>query len=286
MASELRKRISDGSSALLLPGAANALTARIIEDLGFEAVYISGAGVTNSYLGLPDLGFLSLDELAAHVGHIRDAVSLPIIVDADTGFGNAINVTQCVRILERNGADAIQLEDQVSPKRCGHFTGKEITSQEDMVAKIKAAVDTRRSDDFLVIARTDALAVAGLDEALHRAAAYEAAGADVIFVEALRSEEEIRQVPQSISCPILINMVEGGLTPLMGVAELEELGYSIILYANAALRASIFAMQKILGTLLTEGSTMGVLDEIVAWEERQRLVNKPTYDELELRYKS
>lgn len=280
----LRELVSRDGPALILPGATNALTAKIIEDLGFDAVYVSGAGVTNNELGLPDLGFVSLDQLASQVGRIRDVVDLPIVVDSDTGFGNALNVSQCVRVFERNGANAIQLEDQVFPKRCGHFAGKSLVSQEEMVSKIRVVVDTRSSDDFLIIARTDALAVAGLDEALNRAAAYEAAGADVIFVEALRTIEEIVKVPQYIKLPLLINMVEGGQTPLMEAAELERLGYSIILYANSALRASIFAMQRVLGALRKDRSTTGVLDEIATWQERQRLVRKPTYDEMAERY--
>jgi 2-methylisocitrate lyase-like PEP mutase family enzyme len=282
--SGLRDLIRRAGPPLLLPGTANALTARVIADLGFEALYLSGAGVTNTELGLPDLGFITLDQIAAQVGRIRDVVDLPIVVDADTGFGNALNVIQCVRVLERNGANAIQIEDQMFPKRCGHFDGKEVAPSAEMVSKIKAAVDNRSSEDFLVIARTDALATTGFDEAMSRARAYEAAGADVIFVEALETREDVARVPEYVSAPLLINMVEGGKTPLLELDDLEHLGYRVALYANSAMRASIQAMQSVLGALLKSGSTTGVLDQMAPWAERQRLVGKPLYDELELRY--
>lgn len=282
--SGLPELIRRGGPPLILPGAANAITARVIADLGFEALYVSGAGVTNTELGLPDLGFITLDELVTQVGRIRDVVELPIVVDADTGFGNALNVIQCVRVLERSGANAMQIEDQVFPKRCGHFAGKEVAPIEEMVSKIKAAVDNRSREDFLVIARTDAVATAGFDEAMSRVGAYQEAGADVIFVEALESREDIARVRQYVDVPLLINMVEGGKTPLMELTELEELGYEIVLYANSAMRASIQAMQNVLGELLKHGSTTSVLDQMAPWAERQRLVGKPLYDELELRY--
>lgn len=282
--SGLRELIGRGGPPLILPGAANAITARIIADVGFEALYLSGAGVTNTELGLPDLGFITLDEVVAQVGRIRDVVDLPIVVDADTGFGNALNVIQCVRVLERSGASAMQIEDQVFPKRCGHFAGKEVAPREEMVSKIKAAVDNRSSEDFLVIARTDALATAGFDEAISRARAYQEAGADVIFVEALETLDDIARVPQFVDAPLLINMVEGGKTPLMELEELEKLGFAIVLYANSAMRASIQAMQSVLNALVKNGSTTAVLDQMAPWAERQRLVGKPLYDELELRY--
>lgn len=286
MANSLRELISVPGRALVLPGATNALSAKIAADLGFEAVYLTGAGVTNTELALPDLGFITLDQIATQVGRIRDVVDIPIVVDADTGFGNALNVTQCVRVLERNGANAVQLEDQVFPKRCGHFAGKAVAGIDEVVAKIHAVVDTRASEEFLVVARTDALAVADMDEVLRRTSAFEEAGADVIFVEALTTREEIAEVPRHVGLPLLINMVEGGKTPLLEKSELEALGYRIVLYANSGMRAAILAMQRVLGALREQGSTKGVLDQIVAWEERQRLVGKDHFDELEDRYSS
>ncbi|MGC1239434.1 MAG: isocitrate lyase/PEP mutase family protein, partial [Acidimicrobiales bacterium] len=206
MTRSLRELI-DADRALVLPGITNAVGAAIAVDVGFEALYLTGAGITNSELALPDQGFISLTDLAAQVGRVRDAVNVPIVVDADTGFGNALNVIHCVRVLERSGANAIQLEDQVFPKRCGHFAGKQVASAEEMVSKIKAAVDTRRSTEFLVIARTDALAVVSIDEVFARTDAYAQAGADVIFVEALTTIEEMAEVPRHVSLPLLVNMV-------------------------------------------------------------------------------
>ena len=286
MTRNLVELISTPGEALVLPGATNALSAKIIEDLGFEALYLTGAGVTNTELALPDMGFITLDQIATQVGRIRDVVDIALVVDADTGFGNALNVTQCVRVLERNGANAIQLEDQVFPKRCGHFAGKDVVGIEEVVNKIKAAVDTRKSEDFLVVARTDALAVSDMDEVLRRTSAFEEAGADIIFVEALTTREEIAELPKHVTRPLLINMVEGGKTPLMEKKELEAMGYRIILYANSGMRAAILAMQRVLEVLKADGSTSSVLENIVSWQERQRLVGKDLYDELEERYKS
>lgn len=177
----LRRRLEE-DRLLVLPGAANALTARMIEDAGFEAVYVTGAGIANTFLGVPDIGLLTLTQLADHVASMSDAVSIPLVVDIDTGFGNAVGVGHTVRVLERAGASALQIEDQTFPKRCGHFSGKEVVSRDEMVGKIHAAVDARRSDDLLIIARTDAAAVHGLDDVIDRANAYQEAGADVLFV--------------------------------------------------------------------------------------------------------
>lgn len=266
----------------MTPGAANALTARIIEDLGFEAVYVTGAGIANTYLGSPDIGLVTLTELTGHVGAIRDAVQLPLIVDIDTGFGNAINVGRTVRELARAGADALQLEDQVSPKKCGHFTGKRVVSTAEMVQKIHAAVDSREDDDLLLIARTDARAVLGFDEAIERAQAYLEAGADVTFVEAPRTVEEVHAVPQRLRAPQVVNLVEGGHTPLLPVSELQD--FRIAIYANVALQAAAHGVQQALGALLKTGSLTDTLEHLVGWEERQRLVRKPVFDELEDRY--
>ncbi|RYZ00454.1 MAG: carboxyvinyl-carboxyphosphonate phosphorylmutase, partial [Comamonadaceae bacterium] len=190
----LLRRMLHERRGLLVPGAGNALAARVIETLGFEAVYLSGAGLTNSFYGMPDLGFVNLTDIAQHTAASRDAVALPLIVDADTGFGNALNVRHTVRTLERAGANAIQLEDQVMPKKCGHFSGKAVIGRNEMIGKVKAAVDARSHRDFLIIARTDARAVHGLDDALDRAAAFAEAGADVTFIEAPTSLAELQRV--------------------------------------------------------------------------------------------
>lgn len=284
--STLRDLVAPGTAPLVLPGAANALTARIIADLGFPALYLSGAGITNTELGLPDLGFITLDQLALQVARVRDVVDVAIVVDCDTGFGNALNVAHTVRVLERSGANALQIEDQVFPKRCGHFDGKAVASLPEMVGKVKAAVDARTSEDLLIIARTDALAVSGFDEAVDRARAYEEAGADIIFIEALESRKEIEEAPRHLNVPLLINMVEGGRTPMLELDELDALGYRVVLYANSAMRAAISSMQLVLKSLITTGSTSSVTDYIAPWSERQRLVDKPHYDEMERRYTS
>ena len=270
--------------AVLLPGAANALTARVIEDIGFQAVYVTGAGVTNTFLGMPDIGLITLSELAAHVGAMREAVALPLIVDADTGFGNPINVARTVRVLERSGANAIQLEDQVFPKKCGHFSGKNVIARAEMVQKIHAAVDARDDPDLVIVARTDAIAVNGFEDAMERAAAYIEAGADMTFVEAPRSQDQIAEIPKRLAVPQFINIVAGGMTPMIELGELQKMGFAMVLYANAALQASIAGMQKVLGHLKSHGSLDGVTGELAGFEERQRLVSKPRFDDLEKKY--
>jgi 2-methylisocitrate lyase-like PEP mutase family enzyme len=269
---------------ILLPGAANALAARVIEDLGYQAVYVSGAGVTNTFLGVPDIGLISPTELANHVAAIRDAVSLPLIVDADTGFGNAINVGHTVRVLERSGANAIQLEDQNFPKRCGHFSGKSVIDPAEMVQKIHAAVDARHDADLVIVARTDAIAAHGFNDAMDRALAYIEAGADMMFVEAPKTVEEMAQIPKRLAVPQIVNIVVGGLTPMLPMDELTRMGFAMVLYANAALQASIAGMQKVLGHLKVHGSLTAVSDQLAGFEERQRIVSKPHFDALEKKY--
>jgi 2-methylisocitrate lyase-like PEP mutase family enzyme len=287
MTDSCNKRLRDllrQHKGVLLPGAANALAARVIEDLGFQAIYVTGAGVTNTFLGMPDMGLISVTELAEHVAAMRDVVALPLIVDADTGFGNPINVGRTIRMLERAGANAIQLEDQEFPKRCGHFSGKSVIPRAEMVQKIRAAADAR-SDPYLVImARTDAIAVNGFDDAIERAMAYIEAGADMTFVEAPRAKEQIAEIPKRLPVPQLINIVAGGLTPMIPLAELEQMGFAMVLYANAALQASVAAMQKVLGHLKQRGSLAGMENQLASFEERQRLVLKPRFDALEKKY--
>ena len=278
------REILSKREAVLLPGASNALTARIIEDLGFMAIYVTGAGVTNSFLGVPDIGLISMTELANHVSAIRDVVTLPLIVDADTGFGNPLNVARTIRVLERSGANAIQFEDQEFPKRCGHFSGKSVITSTDMVQKIRAAVDARIDPDLVIVARTDAIATHGFDDAMERAAAYIEAGADMTFVEAPRTTEQINEIPRRLKAPQFINIVAGGVTPMIALEELKSMGYSMILYANAALQASVVGMQKVLKHLKAHGSLDGVTAELASFEERQRLVEKPHYDALEKKY--
>lgn len=276
----------DAECPLVVPGAYDALSARLIASLGFPAVYITGAGLANSRFGVPDIGLHGLAELGDQVSAIADVVDLPLIVDADTGFGNAVSLTRTVRRLERAGAAAIQIEDQVWPKRCGHFTGKEIVSVGEMISKVRAAVDSRSSKDTLIIARTDARATEGLESALDRADAYREAGADVLFVEAPASREELQAIGRRFDCPLVANMVEHGVTPIVDRDELAQWGYSIILYANAALRAAQHNVTVVLDRLRRDGTTAAVSNLISSWQQRQEAVGKSYFDELEERYKS
>ena len=278
----LRSLLASGR-LLVVPGAANALAARLVEEAGFEAVYVTGAGVANSFLGVPDIGLLSLPQLVAHVAAMREAVELPLIVDADTGFGNAVNVWHTVRTLERAGADAIQLEDQSFPKRCGHFAGKDVIATAEMAQKVRAAVEARRDPDLLIIARTDAAAVEGIDAACARVNAYRAAGADILFVEGPRSEREIERVAVTVEGPKLLNIVEGGVTPQLPHERLQELGFAIVLYANLALLAGIHAMRDVLRHL-RDGGDPETRPPVATWTGRQELVRKPAYDDLERRF--
>ena len=278
------KELVQARRGIIVPGAFNALSAKVIEDLGFEAIYVTGAGVTNMWFGMPDQGFMGLAEIADHTARIRDAVNVPLLVDADTGFGNALNVIHTVRTLERAGADCIQLEDQVAPKRCGHFSGKEVISTEEAVNKIKAAVDARRDADLMIMARTDAAATLGFEAAVERAQKFAEAGADILFVEAVTQAEEVRALPQRLPQPQLMNMVIGGRTPIFNAQQLGELGYGIVLYANAALQGAVMGMQKALTVLRDEKEVQEASGLVTPFAERQRLVGKPEWDALEKRY--
>lgn len=278
------KALAEARRGVIVPGAFNALSAKVVVDLGFEVIYVTGAGVTNMWFGMPDQGFMGLADMADHTARIRDAVELPLIVDADTGFGNALNVYHAVRTLERAGADCIQLEDQVAPKRCGHFSGKEVISTEEAVSKIKAAVDARRDADLLIMARTDAAATHGFEAAVERAQKFAEAGADILFVEAVTKADEVRALPQRLAKPQLMNMVIGGRTPIFNADELAELGYGFVLYANAALQGALMGMQKALTALRNDKQVLESSGLVAPFAERQRLVGKPAWDELERRF--
>ena len=278
-----RQALTPGAGHVM-PGAANALAARVIEATGHSMLMVSGAAVANTYLGVPDIGLVSLSELAGHVGAIRDAVNIPILVDGDTGFGNAISVIHTVRVLERAGANAIMLEDQTFPKRCGHFEGKDVISKAEMVQKIKAAVDTRADDNMMILARTDSRAVEGLEAALDRARAYQEAGADFLFIEAPLSNDELAAIPRELPGIHICNMGVGGKTPLLSRQQLAALGYSVIVYANVALQASMMAMQRTLQHLHDQGSIAGVEDQLMMFKERQQMVDADHFNALAQRY--
>jgi 2-methylisocitrate lyase-like PEP mutase family enzyme len=271
--------------AAILPGAPNALIARVIEDLGFEAVYVTGAGIANMSLGVPDIGLVTLTELVDHVAAICDAIAVPVLADADTGFGNPVNMTRTVRVLERAGAAGLQIEDQVFPKKCGHFEGKDVVPLNEMVQKIKAAVDSRHDSDFQILARTDARAMRGFEDALDRAHAYIEAGADATFVEAPVSVEELAKIAQALRVPQVANMVFGGLTPSVSQTKLADMGFGAVLYANAALQAALKSVREVLGSLKSNGSLDQVRERLASFDERQRAVAKDHYDALEARYR-
>lgn len=284
-ATRLRARLAE-DRPLLLPGCADALTARIAVDVGFEAIYMTGAGLSNAMLGMPDVGLATMTEMVDQIGRICEAVEVPVVADMDTGYGNPVNARRAIRAFERAGAAGIQIEDQTFPKRCGHFAGKDIISLADMTAKLRAVVDARRDPDTVVIARTDALAVEGLEGAIERADAYADAGADLIFIEAPTTDELLAELPGRVRRPLVANMVEGGLTPLHSAAELGAMGYRVVLFANTALRAGMLAAQSALRELHAAGTSAGILDRLVTWEERQRLAGKAEMDALERRYRS
>ncbi len=277
------KSLFERRSATVVPGAPNALTAKMIADAGFEAVYVTGAGVTNAFLGVPDLGLITLSELADNLAAMRDVVDVPIVADADTGFGNAVNLTRTVKVLERGGANGMQIEDQVFPKKCGHFAGKEVIAADEAVQKIRAAVDARADQDFVIVARTDARSVLGFEAAMERAQSFIEAGADVTFVEAPESLEEIAAIAK-LSVPQVINMVFGGKTPIVEQAELARLGYGVVVYANAPLQAAMLATKRVLEHLRAHGSTSGIEDQLLPFDERQVVVDKAAYDAIEQRY--
>ena len=279
----LRQRLAR-RDALLVPGAGNALTARIIQDTGFEAVYVTGAGIANTLLGAPDIGLVTLTELAGVTEAISEICTLPLIVDIDTGFGNAVNTYRTVRVLERAGACALQIEDQDFPKRCGHFGGKAVIPVREMTAKIRAAADARDDANLLIIARTDARAIDGLDAALDRAEQFIEAGADLTFVEAPTSADEMRAITARLAVPQVANMVVGGKTPLLPQEMLAEIGFSLVLYANTPLQAAMRAMSGVLAALKRDGAIDNVIDQLADFDERQRLVDKDFYDALERKY--
>lgn len=273
------------SNAFILPGAYDGMTARLIEEIGFPAIYATGAGISNAQLGWADVGLTTVSEVADVVSRMSDVTTVPIVVDGDTGFGNAINVIRTVKQFERAGASAIQFEDQVSPKKCGHFNGKQIISKIEMVNKIKAAVDSRNDENLSIIARTDALAINGLEDAIERANAYKEAGADVIFVEAPTSVEQMQRITAGVpNIPHIINLVEGGKTPLISLAEAQQMCFQIMLCANTVLRSAIKGIRDSLKVLKRDCSQENIHEFICTWQERQELFKLHVVNEWEDKY--
>jgi carboxyvinyl-carboxyphosphonate phosphorylmutase len=278
----LRQLIAAGGYTMV-PGAHDTLTARLVEQAGFAAVYLTGGGYSRAN-GYPDLGLLTLNENVRFIGLTVEAVEIPVIADADTGYGNAINVIRTVREYEKSGVAGFHIEDQVSPKKCGHYEGKEVISQAEMVGKIKAAVDTRRDSDLVIIARSDARAVEGLDAAIERVNAYLEAGADVGFVEAPQTVEELRIVGQRVRGPALVNVFEGGKTPMLNASELAQMGFRLGIYPSQTHRAAIRAAQRVLQAMKEDGDTQRVEADLATFQEREDAVGTASWRELEARY--
>ncbi|MCC5825089.1 isocitrate lyase/phosphoenolpyruvate mutase family protein [Alkalimonas sp.] len=259
------KELIQAPEILLAPGGFDALSASLIEKAGFGAMYLSGASIAYTKLGRPDIGLVSMNEVADTISLIRERSALPMIVDADTGFGNALNVQRTVRLFERSGASAIQLEDQQMPKRCGHLKGKSLVSASEMVGKIRASVDARDSEHTLIIARTDAIAVEGFEQAMNRAYAYYEAGADVLFIEAPESLAQMQYMNSQFQhkIPLLANMVEGGNTPLQSAKDLQQLGYQLVIFPGAMVRAYTFMAQQFLANLKQHGNTASWRDNML-----------------------
>ncbi len=278
----LRALIARGGYTMV-PGAYDTLTARLVEQAGFAAVYLTGGGYSRAN-GYPDLGLLTLSENVRFIGLTVEAVQIPVIADADTGYGNAINVIRTVREYEKAGVAAFHIEDQVSPKKCGHYEGKEVISRAEMVGKIKAAVDTRQDTDLVIIARSDARAGEGLDAAIDRVNAYLDAGADVGFVEAPQSVEELRRVGREVRGPALVNVFEGGKTPMLAAGELAAMGFRLGIYPSQTHRAAIRAAQRVLRALKEDGDTNRVEGDLASFQEREEAVGTDRWRALEARY--
>lgn len=277
----LRALLRDGGPGIV-PGATDCFTAKLIEAAGFPVVYVTGGGTANTYLGGPDIGLVTLNELASQVERISDAVNVPVIADCDTGFGGVANVKRTIRAYERAGVAGLHIEDQLFPKRCGHFEGKSVVPPREMHYRLQAALDARTDPDFLIIARTDARAVEGFEAALERARGYLELGADAVFFEQPRSVDELRKVGAAFRGKVLVaNMVERSRTPLLPERELLDMGFQIILYANAALYLGAYAIRHGLKVLREKGTTESLLDQMLSFDERQQLIGLAQADAYE-----
>lgn len=281
--SELRDLVS-GSTLLMAPGAYDALSARIIEEAGFKAVYMTGFGTSASLIGRPDVGLLTGTEMVDNARRIAASVNLPVIADADTGFGNALNVVRSVQLYEQAGVAGIQLEDQVMPKKCGHMSGKELISAKEMVGKVRAAVDARRDPELVIIARTDAVAVEGLSSAISRARRYAEAGADLLFVEAPTSEEDVVTIAEELRevAPLVFNWAEGGMTPPLSAERIASLGFSLTIYPISVLLSATAGMRRTLQTLHRQGTPS--LEGLPAFDEFTDFIGLPEVRDLAQRY--
>jgi 2,3-dimethylmalate lyase len=280
----LREQLEDKNKIIVLPGVFDALSAKIAEHVGFEAMFQTGYGSSAALLGMPDFGLLNSGETVDNATRIIRAVRVPVLVDADTGYGNPLNVWRLVRDLERLGAAGIFLEDQVWPKRCGHMVGKGVIPRDEYIPKLKAALEARRSKDFIIVARTDARAPEGLEEAIERGKAYRKAGADVIFVEAPRSVEELKKVANEIDAPLVANMIEDGATPNLSASELLRIGYRIAVFPLSAIYSATFAMRQVLTELKNTGTTKEGRNIMVTFKDFNQFMDLDHFRDLEKRY--
>jgi carboxyvinyl-carboxyphosphonate phosphorylmutase len=281
----LKKLINDPSKPLVIPGVYDAIGAKIAQKVGFEAMFQTGYGTSATLFGMPDYGFIGSTETVENARRICRAVSVPVIVDSDTGYGNALSVWKIVNELQAAGAAGIFLEDQRWPKRCGHMAGKEVIEKEEYAEKLQAAVDAKKDKDFIIVARTDARATMGLDEAIERAKYYKKIGADAVFVEAPKSIDEMKKIGKSINAPLVANMIEGGATPISSAKELHRMGFKIILYPLSVLYANTFASLQILKELRKSGTTTKLKKNVVSFDEFNEIVELSKFRKLELRYK-
>mgnify|MGYP001310059044 FL=1 len=281
----IRKLLQDKSKPLVIPGVYDAIGAKIVEKVGFEAMFQTGYGTSATLFGMPDYGFIGSTETVDNARRICRAVSVPVIVDADTGYGNALSVWKLVRELENAGASGIFLEDQRWPKRCGHMQGKEVVTKEEYTEKLQAALDARSNKNFIIVARTDARATEGLDKAIERGLYYKKIGADVIFVEAPKTIQEMKKIGNSINAPLVANMIEGGATPISSETKLHEMGFKIILYPLSVLFSNTYATLQILRELKRSGTTRKLNKKLVNFDQFNDLVELKKYRKLEKQYK-
>ncbi len=278
------RRLLAGPEFLVVPGVADSLNARLVAEEEFKAIYMTGAGTTAVRLGMPDVGLLTMDEMVDNASRIAEASGLPLIADADTGYGGPLNVMRTIRAYERAGVAGVHIEDQQLPKRCGHFAGKTLVPAGEMAAKIRAAVDAREDPDFVLIARTDAIAVEGFEAAIERGKLYADAGADVIFVEAPRTREQLAAIPPAFGVPALLNIGASGKTPMLDAEEAKELGFRLAIYPNFLILAAIPAVRRALRELKEKGTPAALLNDIAGFTELFDIVGMAEVQELEERY--
>lgn len=282
----IRERLEKDNDIIILPGVYDALTAKIAEDVGFETAFQTGYGTSASLLGLPDFGFLNAGETLENAKRIINSVNIPILVDIDTGYGNPLNVWKIVKDLVRIGAKGIFLEDQVWPKRCGHMAGKTVIPKEDYIPKLQAAIDARENNEFIIVARTDSLAQFGVGEAIERGKEYKRIGADVIFIEAPKTIDEMELISKEIKAPLLANIIEEGITPNLTADQLRKMGYRMVVFPLSALYSATFAIKQTFQLLKKTGTTKDLKNKMITFQEFNDLVNLSAYHQLEKKYSS